>query len=169
MEAKAKRKLQDLLLKNNLTQKFTAEQVLGIFGSEKYTFEKQKKFLGNLYKPYVLDFDKHSALFEVNVEKNKKSPLESFIIFVNSVTMAPQKPQIATKPTRVSDSKLSTRSEFESPALSSTRLDTPEVVVSEVTKVLRSANRSCRWIKSLFAGAVTATAYQDKLLVQRQR
>lgn len=134
-EAKAKRKLQDMLAKWN--QKFTAEQVIGIFASEKYSFEKQKSLLVKLFKPYVADYDKHHALFEANVERNKKTALEAFIIFLNSVMIAPQKPQIATKPARVSDSKLSVKSDFESPALSSTRLETPDVVVSEVTKVVQ--------------------------------
>lgn len=135
-EAKAKKKLQDMLLKWN--QKFTAEQVIGIYANnEKYTYEKQKNFLAKLFKPYVADFDKQQALFEANVEKNKKNSLDSFIIFMNSATFASQKPQIATKPTRISDSKLSAKSEFESPALSSTRLGTPDVVVSEVNNKIQ--------------------------------
>lgn len=126
-----------MLLKWN--QKFTAEQVIGIYANnEKYTYEKQKHFLGKLFKAQVVDFDKHQALFEANVEKNKKNALDAFVIFMNSVTFASQKPQIAAKPTRVSESKLSTKSEFESPALSSTRLDTPDVVVSEVNFVIQS-------------------------------
>lgn len=130
-ELKAKRKLQDMLQKWN--QKFTAEQVIGIFANnEKYTYDKQKQLLVKLFKPYVVDFDKHQAAFEANVEKNKKNALDAFVIFMNSASFVSQKPQIATKPTRVSDSKLSVKTDFESPALSSTRLDNPDVVVSEV-------------------------------------
>lgn len=145
-ELKAKRKLQEMLQKWN--QKFTAEQVIGIFANnEKYSYERQKHLLGKVFKPYVVDFDKQQALFEANVEKNKKNALDSFIIFMNGATFASQKPQIATKPTRVSDSKLSVKTDFESPALSSTRLDNPDVVVSEVNIKIQLR---CRSLKTNF-------------------
>lgn len=117
-------------------QKITPEQVFGIYkNSEKYTFDRQMSLLKQMFKPFVNDFDKHSSQFEMDVKKNKKTSLEAFVTFLNNISIAPpsQKPQIPLKPS-TSDSKIS-KSDFESPALSSTRVEPnykADVVVSEV-------------------------------------
>lgn len=137
-EAKAKKKLQESL--QRWSPKVSTDQVILIFkNSEKYTLDRQQKILVQLFSANITEFSKLSAQFEVDVKKNKKSPYEAFLAFVLNMTANPVnlKPQIATKPNSASDSKLlsSTKSDFESPALSSTRLDAnfkPEVVVSEV-------------------------------------
>lgn len=134
-EAKAKKKLQEVTSKWN--QKFTSDQILGLFrNSEKYTFEHQTSILKQMFKPYVNDFDKHYNQFEADVKKNKKSSYDAFLTFLNNISIATAtvKPQIQPKPQI--DSKISTKS-FESPVLSSTRVENnykPEVVVSEVSK-----------------------------------
>lgn len=135
-EAKAKRKLQEVSSK--WTQKITSDQVFGIYkNTEKYTIERQLSLLKQLFKMHVVDFDRHHSQFEADVKKNKKTSYEAFINFLNNVSL-PQpsllKPQIAVKPA-TSDSKASIKSEFESPVLCSTRVESnfkPDVVVSEV-------------------------------------
>lgn len=139
-EAKAKRKLQEIAQKWN--QKITTEQVFGIYkNSEKYTIERQLSLLKQLFKPHIIDFDKHQSQFEADIKKNKKTSNEAFIIFLNNIVI-PQvgllKPQIAVKPA-TSDSKSSIKSDFESPVLCSTRVESnykPDVVVSEVKQKL---------------------------------
>lgn len=135
-EAKAKRKLQEVSQKWN--QRITSDQVFGIYkNSEKYTIERQSSLLKQMFKPYVADFDRHHSQFEADVRKNKKTSFEAFIIFLNNIIVpqsAIQKPQIAVKPA-TSDSKSNTKTEFESPVLCSTRVESnfkPDVVVSEV-------------------------------------
>ena len=137
-EVKAKKKLQESLQRWN--PKVSSDQVILIFkNSEKYTLDRQQKILVQLFSANVAEFQKLSSQFEVDVKKNKKTPYEAFLAFVLNMTANPVnlKPQIATKPNSSSDSKLltSTKSDFESPALSSTRLDAnfkPDVIVSEV-------------------------------------
>lgn len=132
-EEKAKKRLLAVSQRWNL--KITIEQVLGIYkNSEKYTLERQLSLLKQLFKNFVSEFDKHQAQFETDVKKNKKTAYEAFIYFLNTVSILPatQKPQIAAKPTNPSSSK----SEFESPVLSSTRLDNngkSDIIVSEVS------------------------------------
>lgn len=134
-EAKAKRKLLELSQKWN--QKISVDQVFAIYkNSEKYTFERQVNLLIQMIKPYCSDFDKHLAQFEADVKKNKKTPYEALIVFLNNATIRSTsvKPQIPVKPI-VDSSKMSSRSDFESPVLSSTRVEgsaKPDVVVSEV-------------------------------------
>lgn len=135
-EAKAKRKLQEVSQKWN--QRITSDQVFGIYkNSEKYTIERQSSLLKQMFKPYVADFDRHQSQFEADVKKHKKTSFEAFIIFLNNIIVpqtAIQKPQIAVKPA-TSDSKSSTKTEFESPVLCSTRVESnfkSDVVVSEV-------------------------------------
>lgn len=136
-EVKAKKKLQEVSQRWN--NRITTEQVLAIFKStDKYTFERQTSLLKQLFKNFVSDFDKQMSQFEVDVKKNKKTVYDAFLNFLNNMSLSPVKPQIAVKPTSGSDSKLltaSTKTDFESPALSSTRVDNiykPDVVVSEV-------------------------------------
>lgn len=140
-EISAKKRLQEVSQLWN--PKITLEKVLGIYkNSEKYTLERQLSFLTQLFQKSVKEFDKHQAQFETDVKKNKKTPYEAFIIFLNNIAIiaAPQKPQIAAKPKTSSPAefKVSIKSEeFESPALSgalcSTRVENNnEIIVSEV-------------------------------------
>jgi hypothetical protein len=140
-EVKAKKKLQEVSQRWN--QRITTDQILGIYkNSDKYTFERQTAILRQMFKSFILDFDKLAAQFEVDVKKNKKTAYDAFINFLCNLTLSPAKPQIAVKPTSASDSKLlttTTKSDFESPALSSTRVDhsyKPDVVVSEVRFII---------------------------------
>ena len=134
-EAKAKRKLQEVSLRWN--PKITSDQIFGIYkNSEKYSFERHFSLLKQMFMPFVSDFDKHQAQFEADVKKNKKTSLEAFITFLNNASIIPasQKPLIPAKPS-TTDSKTSSKPDFESPALCSTRVETnykPDVVVSEV-------------------------------------
>lgn len=133
-EVKAKKKL--LEVSQRWTNRVSCDQVLAIYKNDsKYTFERQQNLLKQLFKAFILDFDKLAAQFEVDVKKNKKSVSDAFIIFLSNMSL---KPIIAQKPTSASDSKLlstTAKTDFESPALSSTRVDNnykPDVVVSEV-------------------------------------
>lgn len=131
-EAKAKRKLQELS-QRWYQKNITVDQILGIYkNSDKYTVERQSSLLKQMFKPHISDFDKHLVQWEADVKKNKRTPYDAFIVFVNNMTMT-TKPQIPQKPSL--DTKSSSKSEFESPVLSSTRVESsykPEVVVSEV-------------------------------------
>lgn len=140
-EIKAKKRLSEVSQRWN--QKISTDQVLGIYkNSEKYTVERQMSLLKQMFKNFVLEFDKHQAQFETDVKKNKKTSYEAFVNFLNNITLIPasQKPQIATKPSTStinnSTEKLSSKSDFESPALSSTRVDNngkAEIIVSEAS------------------------------------
>lgn len=133
-EAKLNKKMNEVSKRWN--QKITPEQVFGIYkNSEKYSFERQVSFLKQFFKPFVTDFDRHQAQFEVDVKKNKKTSYEAFIVFLYNINIIPpsEKPQIAPK-SSISDSKASSNNDFDSPALCSTRVDTvykPDLV-SEV-------------------------------------
>lgn len=99
-----------------------------------------------MFKPFVSDFEKHQAQFEVDVKKNKKKSMEAFVTFLHNMSVVPlsQKPQISAKPTN--DSKASAKSDFESPALCSTRVETsykPDVVVSEVKTMHKFSLNIC--------------------------
>lgn len=143
-DAKAKRKVQELSQK--WSQKISTDQVFGIYrNSEKYTVERQMSLLKQMFRPYSTDFEKNYLQFEEDVRKNNKTPIDAFVIFVNNITIVSgsQKPQIPVKPS--TDSKISTKSEFESPALCSTRVDTNSnetVVISEVNIVHLSLSSS---------------------------
>lgn len=134
-EAKARKKLQEV--SPRWGERASSEQLIGIFrNSEKYTLERQSNILRQFFKPFVPDFDNLSAQFDVDVKKNKKTPYEAFINFLCNMSLRPSKPQIAVKPTSASDSRLllPTKTDLESPVLSSTRVENckPDVVVSEV-------------------------------------
>jgi NAD-dependent SIR2 family protein deacetylase len=137
-ELKAKRKLQEVSLR--WSKSYTPDTIIGTFkNNEKYTHERLLSILKSLFKPHIADFDKHHAQFEADIKKNKKTTYEAFIIFLTNATVLPavQKPQIADKPQTLKiNPSLSVRSDFESPTLSSTRVDNgsnkAEVVVSEV-------------------------------------
>lgn len=143
-EITAKKRLQEVSQRWN--QKISIDQVLGIYkNSEKYTLERQMSLLKQMFKNYVQEFSKHEAQFEADVKKNKKTTYEAFISFLNNILVVPasQKPQIAAKP-RTSSTALSSKADdFESPALSSTRVDNnnvpSEIIVSEVSKQCGSA------------------------------
>lgn len=137
-EAKARKKCQEVSEKWN--SKLTVDQIFGCFkNTEKYTLERQTSLLRQMFKPYIMEFDKHQAQFEADVKRNKKTPIEAFVNFLNNGTIVskPQKPQISIKPQASisSESRLSSKSDYDSPALSSTRVDSNyknDVVVSEV-------------------------------------
>lgn len=134
-EIRAKKKLEEVFSKG-ATSKITVEQVLQIFKNEqnKYTAVKLSGFANSYIKPNILDGDKLFAQYDINIKKHQKTPYEALIIMMNNATVIQQgKPPIAEKPNL---SKLSVRSDFESPALSSTRYETntPEIVVSEVRR-----------------------------------
>jgi hypothetical protein len=93
-----------------------------------------------IFAKHVVDYPKHSAQFEMDVKKNKKTVFAAFCDFLNNAPLQAQeqKPKIATKPKTASDSRLmvTSKSDFESPALSSTRVEgnvVVPVVVSEVS------------------------------------
>lgn len=137
-EIRAKRKLEEIATK--MGNKISAEQLFHIFKNNhsKYSHDKLIEFLRNYIKIHILDGDKLITQYETNVKKHSKTSHEAFIILMNNATVIQQasKPPIAVKPTMPTlDAKLSIKSDFESPALSSTRLEnvpTPEIVVSEV-------------------------------------
>lgn len=137
-EIRAKRKLEEISLK--MGNKVSADQLISVFKNQqnKYTLDKLLDFLKKHIKIHILDGDKLISQFEVNIKKNGKTSYESFVILMNAATVVQStqhsmKPPIAVKPNL--DSKLSIKSDFESPALSSTRLEhnAPEIVVSEVS------------------------------------
>lgn len=136
-EARAKRKLQEV--SQRWSQKITIDQVLGIYrNSEKYTLERQMSLMKQMFRPHTSDFDRHYLQFEEDVKKNNKTTIDAFISFVNNVNLisGSQKPQIPTKPS--TDSKASSKSDFESPALCSTRVEphsNANVVFSEVKSI----------------------------------
>lgn len=134
-EVRAKRKLEEIAAK--MGNKISADQLFYIFknNQNKYSHDKLVEFLRNYVKIHILDGDKLILQYETNVKKHSKTSHEAFIIMMNNAVILQNssKPPIAVKPTL--DAKLSIKSDFESPALSSTRLEnnpTPEIVVSEV-------------------------------------
>lgn len=143
-EIKAKKKLEEISMR--MGNKVSADQLLNIFKNQnKYSNEKLIDFLKNYIKIHILDGDKLIAQFENNIKKNGKSPFESFLVLINCATIVslPNKPPIAAKP--ILESRMSVKSTsdvFESPVLSSTRLENnniqPEIVVSEVKKNILS-------------------------------
>lgn len=153
-EIRAKKKLEELSTRWN--GRISADQLLNVFKSsqQKYTVEK----LASIAKQYVAnhctDGAKLVTQFETNVKKNQKTPYEAIIIMLNGATISlphsnsqqPIKPQIPVKPSTLQcDSKITKTTDFESPALCSTRLEprletnnTPEnIVVSEVWECIK--------------------------------
>lgn len=138
-EAKAKKKLHEVSLRWGKAN-VTPDMVFSIYKNpEKYTTERQISLLKQMFRNHILDYDRFESQFETDVRKNKKSSYDAFVIFLNNITLQPKLQNAAKPPTSTKsvslDSKLNTKSEIESPALSSTRLDhnnLPEVVVSEV-------------------------------------
>lgn len=145
-ETKAKKVVQELI-QRWYTGKVSEERLWDMFkNGEKVAAERRVDVLNKFFKSHVADYDIHLAQYENNIRK-KKTPLNAFIIFLNSVTLvssvatagasktqlAPSKLSITGQTTF--DSKMSLKNEFESPALSSTRVEPNEVVVSEVNKI----------------------------------
>lgn len=140
-EIRARKKLLEVSLR--WQKPISSDSFLKIFKNpeNKYSYERQFNLLRQMFRPHVVEFQKHEAQFDEDVKKNNKSPYEAFINFLVNITIIPLpvKPQIPAKP-QISDSKMSSKSDFESPALCSTRVDNnykqevrPELVVSEVS------------------------------------
>jgi hypothetical protein len=141
-EAKAKKKLEEISVKWN--GKVTADQILKVFKNvdNKYNNEKLSGIAKQYIRVHLADGEKLFMQYEMNVKKNQKTPYEALILMLNNASSQIQKPQVPVKPTNLNlhlDSKISVRSDFESPALSSTRVDnnnhTPDIVVSEVIAI----------------------------------
>jgi hypothetical protein len=134
-ELKAKKRLDEITAK--LGGKLTSDQLIAVFKntSNKYSNEKLFGIVKQYIKIHLIEGDKLYYQFEINVKKNQKSPYDALLIMLNNATVISQKPTIAAKPINLqpTESKLSVKSDFESPALSSTRVDQPQIVVSEVS------------------------------------
>ena len=150
-EIKARKKLEEIAVRWN--GKVSAEQIATVFknANNKYTTEKLISIAKQYFRQQIVDGDKLITQLEVNIKKNQKTPYEALIIMLNnaSVCQSPnlhqiltptqqiQKPTIPLKPSNLQvESKISVKSDFNSPAICSTRLDiytsTPDIVVSEV-------------------------------------
>lgn len=139
MSEKARAKLIELQPKWPTTKPGTVlsvDQILRIFqNSEKYTPEKQSSLLLTLIKPHVTNFDDIKRHYDLETTKARKTPYEAFVKLINNAVLVPaagSKPQVPAKPTKQSD--------FDSPVLSSTRVDnttkrTSDVNLSEVRMV----------------------------------
>jgi len=145
-ELKARKKLEDIAARWN--GKVSADQILHVFknSSNKYSNDKLVNMAKQYLRNQIVDGDKLITQLEVNVKKNQKTPYEALIIMLNNSTIsqspilqqsAPiQKPTIPLKPSKLQvETIISKKSDFESPALSSTRIEnnTPDIIVSEVS------------------------------------
>lgn len=147
-ETKARKKLEEISVKWN--GKTNADHLLKAFKNidNKYTNDRLTAIVKQYIKIHLVDGDRLFLQYETNVKKNQKTPYDALILMLNNATFTSvqqpppqqQKPQIPAKPALLNvERQISSNvREFESPALSSTRVDvnsnnqTPEVVVSEV-------------------------------------
>lgn len=134
MAEKARSKLFELQQKwwsPKTTSVVSPEQVIRVFqNTEKFTQEKQNSILATLIKPHVTNYDDIRKQYDSDTQKHKKTPYEAFVKLVNNAVFVPvagQKPQVPVKPTK---------HDFDSPTLSSTRVENKrrsDVNVSEVS------------------------------------
>jgi hypothetical protein len=131
-ETKAKKKLNEIVPRWKLSKQISADGFCKTFkNTDKYTLDKQVSYLNTLIKPFVSNYDDIRKQFELDVTKNKKTPYDALIISLNNAIILPEqstKPKIAAKPT-------SKASDFESPTLSSTRVEKTFNRRSDLTEV----------------------------------
>lgn len=150
-EAKAKKKLEEVALRWN--GRASVDQILHVFknSQNRYSNEKLLDIAKQYLRNHLVDGDKLLTQFETNIKKNQKTPYEAFVIMLNNGTVITSsnsnlqqqqksqqihKPQIPVKPSNLQiESTLSNKTDFDSPALCSTRLENnaQEIVVSEVS------------------------------------
>lgn len=135
MADKAKAKLNEIQHKwpnAKATSVLSPDHIMRIFQNpEKYPQEKHSSLLTSLIRPHVTNYDDIRRQYDQDTLKLRKTPFEAFVKLVNNAVLMPvagSKPQVPQKPTK---------HDFESPVLSSTRLETTkrrsnDVNVSEV-------------------------------------
>lgn len=132
-EIKAKKKLNEIVPRLKLQKTFSVEGLMKVYqNGDKYSLEKQTSYLSTFLKPCVSNYDDVKKQFELDVTKNKRSAYDAFIKCVNNAIILPEqssKPKIAAKPTSKNSS------DFDSPTLSSTRVDKTFNRKSDLTEV----------------------------------